>query len=131
MVSSASCAQIKYLRAPGLPTLVPTPSGYTYAGVPLGVYGGLPTVYSGETVSPSIYPLRTALDALNTFPNYAINPQFRLPGYPFSNTPAVITNPAEEILPIQVRVLRDIFVTCSAEQNESKLSKLFFSFYKV
>merc|ERR1711892_1579191 len=91
MVSSACCAQINFLGVPGVPTGY---SGYPALSVdPLGVYGGHPTVYTAETVSPSIYPLRTALDTLNTFPNYATALGFRVPGYPFSNTPAVIRAP--------------------------------------
>jgi len=96
MVSSACCAQINFLGVPGVPT------GYLgYPGlsaVPLGVYGGQPTVYTADTVSPSIYPLRTALDTLNTFPNYATAPGFRIPGYPFSSTPELVAGG----LPIQV-----------------------------
>merc|ERR1712106_438506 len=96
------CAHIKFLGVPGVPTGY---SGYPVSSVvPLGVYGAQPTVYTAETVSPSIYPLTTALDTLNTFPNYATAPGFRVPGYPFSNTPAVISTPELVAggLPIQV-----------------------------
>merc|ERR1712123_32743 len=102
MVSSACCAQINFLGVPGVPTGY---SGYpALSVVPLGVYGAQPTVYTAETVSPSIDPLRTALDTLNTFPNYATAPGFRVTGYPFSNTPAVISTPELVAggLPIQV-----------------------------
>merc|ERR1712106_657115 len=61
MVSSACCAQINFLGVPGVLTEY---SGYpALSVVPLGVYGAQPTVYTAETVSPSIYPLRTALDS--------------------------------------------------------------------
>merc|ERR1712123_466702 len=90
MVSSACCTQINFLGVPGVPT--------GYLGYP-AFSRGQPTVYTAETVSPSIYPLRTALDTMNTFPNYAT-----APGFPFSNTPAVITTPELVAggLPIQV-----------------------------
>merc|ERR1711892_1057631 len=95
MVSSACCAQINFLGVPGVPT--------GYLGYP-AFSRGQPTVYTADTVSPSIYPLRTALDTLNTFPNYATAPGFRIPGYPFSNTPAIISTPELVAggLPIQV-----------------------------
>jgi len=120
MVSSACCAQINFLGAPGFPT------GYlgypAFSGVPFGVYGGQPTVYTAETVSPSIYPLRTALDALNTFPNYATAPGFRIPGYPFSNTHTVISTP-ELVgggLPIQVvPAPEDVFMAVNVAAEET------------
>merc|ERR1711892_1185437 len=95
MVSSACCAQINFLGVPGVPK--------GYLGYPAFSRGQL-TVYTADTVSPSIYPLRTALDTLNTFPNYATAPGFRIPGYPFSNTPAIISTPELVAggLPIQV-----------------------------
>merc|ERR1711892_1572335 len=117
MVSSACCAQINFLGVPGVPTGYPALSV-----VPLGVYGAQPTVYTAETVSPSIYPLRTALDALNTSPNYATAPGFRTPGYPFSNTHAVIATP-ELVgggLPIQVVPAHgDVFMAVNVASEET------------
>merc|ERR1711892_624413 len=125
MVSSACCAQINFLGAPGFPT------GYlgypAFSGVPFGVYGGQPTVYTAETVSPSIYPLRTALDALNTFPNYATAPGFRNPGYPFSSTHTVITTP-ELVgggLPIQgVPASEDVFMAVNVAAEETDTDEI-------
>jgi len=97
MVSSSCCAQIKYLGVPAAPAgYLGYPAGLS--GLSYGVYGGQPTAYTAETLSPSIYPLRTALDALNTFPSYA--PGFRVPSYPFSNAPAVITD-VDSVTPVQ------------------------------
>jgi len=101
MVSSSCCAQIKYLGVPAAPAgYLGYPAGLS--GLSYGVYGGQPTAYTAETLSPSIYPLRTALDALNTFPSYA--PGFRVPSYPFSNAPAVMTpiTDVDVVAPIQV-----------------------------
>jgi len=97
MVSSSCCAQIKYLGVPAAPAgYLGYPAGLS--GLPYGIYGGQPTAYTAETLSPSIYPLRTALDALNTFPSYA--PGFRVPSYPFSNAPAVMTD-VDSVTPVQ------------------------------
>lgn len=64
-VASANCAHINFLGAPGYHG-----GFYSYGGLPFNYYGGQPLTYAGETISPSIYPLRSALDVLNV-PAYA------------------------------------------------------------
>merc|ERR1712128_141282 len=113
MVSIACCAQINFLGVPGVPT--------GYLGYP-AFSRGQPTVYAADTVSPSIYPLRTALDALNTFPNYATAPGFRIPGYPFLNTHTVITTPELVVggLPTQVvPASEDVFMAVNVAAEET------------
>jgi len=61
--ASVCCAHINFLGVPGYHGAV-----LSYGGLPLGIYGGQPITYAGETVSSSIYPFRTALDVLNVPP---------------------------------------------------------------
>jgi len=61
--ASVCCAHINFLGVPGYHGAV-----LSYGGLPLGIYGGQPITYAGETVSSSIYPFRTALDVLNVAP---------------------------------------------------------------
>merc|ERR1711973_160432 len=71
MVGSICCSPVNFLGVPGPQLGLLGYPGYTgYSGLPYTLYGGQPLIYGGETVSPSIYPFRTALDVLNTLPDY-------------------------------------------------------------
>merc|ERR1712025_504547 len=92
MVGSICCSPVNFLGVPGSQLGLLGYPGYTgYSGLPYTLYGGQPLTYGGETVSPSIYPFRTALDVLNTLPDYPTFgrvPSFSsvttLPNYPAS-----------------------------------------------
>merc|ERR1711973_641500 len=90
MVGSICCSPVNFLGVPGPQLGLLGYPGYAgYSGLPYTLYGGQPLIYGAETVSPSIYPFRTALDVLNTLPDYptvARVPSFSslttLPNYP-------------------------------------------------
>jgi len=105
-VASVNCApHFNFLGAPGYHG-----GFYGYGGLPLNYYGGQPITYATETVSPSIYPLRTALDVLNV-PAYAT-------GFAFGPTHTVPqASTAEVVTPVNTE---DIIVEADNEKVVSK-----------
>jgi hypothetical protein len=97
MVGSIFCSPINFLGATGHQVGLLGFPGYTgYSGLPIANYGGYPLIYSGQTVSSSIYPFRTALDVLNTLPDYpTLGPLANYPTYsPFSSFPTLSNSPS-------------------------------------
>jgi len=108
-VASVNCApHFNFLGAPGYHG-----GFYGYGGLPLNYYGGQPITYATETVSPSIYPLRTALDVLNV-PAYAT-------GFPHSFTPSLLpTHTVPQASTAEETPVEEIVVVADNEKVVSK-----------